>query len=495
MGDLVFDLGPTQSAFVHSSAHIVQLGGPFGEGKTYAGAVALPAHALRCGGNIRGALIRDTHTNLQSHTVPDIKGYFGDFVSFHDDDRKMRIHSQPAVEMQLFGIDDPASMSKLQGFNGAIIWLEEPAPVEQKANAGLPKSVFDFCIARASRQNNYPLRVQLTHNPAEEDHWVEALMNAPRVYFHDADTGVSILKESFKIPYGENRHLGMLSRAAAKAAFKDDPGKYSRYVSGIAAPTLKGKPVTPAYNPSVHYAGRELDVVPGALGMRFWDSWTHPVCLIGQLIGPDWLRIHHCCLGSGIGPKELIVNEVLPLLQGPKYAGLIHEWRDIGDPTMRNPDQSTVTVTTARMIESELANCPRGFFPRFEAGPITTAGRVRPLNTALRMMRANGGGPQIEISSTAHLVHRCLAGGWHWKTDNSGNVIGVKPVKDKYGDIGDAMAYGVAKVFPYEQNEARAGGRNKAGLQAAAMAIAQGYGSSGAPAPDPRMVAQAARWG
>ena len=64
MPDLNFDLSPTQSAFVHDDPHIVMLMGPMGEGKTFARVAGVIAHAARCGRNIRGALIRDTHQNI-----------------------------------------------------------------------------------------------------------------------------------------------------------------------------------------------------------------------------------------------------------------------------------------------------------------------------------------------------------------------------------------------------------------------------------------------
>ena len=175
MGDLEFDLSPMQSAFVHSNAQVVMLMGSMGEGKTFSGGVALVRHAARCGVPIRAAIIRDTHQNLKLSTVPDLQRMFGKFVHFHDDCKRMVIDSRPRVECDLFGIDDPASLSKLQGPQYAMIWLEEPAPVVEKANAGLPREVFDLALARASRQTGTAMRVQITQNPADESHWTEGL--------------------------------------------------------------------------------------------------------------------------------------------------------------------------------------------------------------------------------------------------------------------------------------------------------------------------------
>ena len=96
MKDLFFDLSPTQSAFVHSSAEIVMLMGPMGEGKTYAGLIAVMRHAQRCGRSIRGALIRDTFQNIKLSTIPDIKEVLKSRVSFHDD-AKMWKGGRPSI--------------------------------------------------------------------------------------------------------------------------------------------------------------------------------------------------------------------------------------------------------------------------------------------------------------------------------------------------------------------------------------------------------------
>lgn len=475
--DLLFDLSPTQSAFVHTDAHINILKGPMGEGKTYAGVAALIRHAERCGRNIRGALIRDTHQNIKISTAPDIQEVLRRYVTFKDDSKKMIIHSTPKVEMDLFGIDDPTALSKLQGPQYAIIWLEEPAPIEDKSNAGLPRNVYDLSIARAARQRDTILRVQITQNPADEDHWTEEVANEPRIVAEDLETGEKIIKAVFNIAYGENKYLKSLTRLAHIAAFKGDPGKYARYVEGRAAPVSVGAKVTPEYNSQIHYADKELDVVPGAVGVRFYDGWHHPVCIIGQLISPGKLWIHHAHYGDGMGMRELLTDYVKPSLASPKYAGKIHDWRDIGDPTIATPDQSTTSMSTQKVIEDLLKT-------RFERGPTRWKARIQPTKTALTKLSTDGG-IKILISSTAYNLHRALNGGWHWKTSNNGRKIGNLPVQgDKHGDIGNAFAYGVALIFPYEY-EAMKKQAVKKNPMARAMSYAPSSSVNRVPPPNP----------
>ncbi|MEM4721783.1 MAG: hypothetical protein QXT73_06980 [Candidatus Methanomethylicaceae archaeon] len=73
---LRFDLTPTQSAYVHSTAVVNLIYSNTGEGKTYASVVAMLAHAQRCGRPIRCAIVRDTHENIKTSTARSIMEMF-----------------------------------------------------------------------------------------------------------------------------------------------------------------------------------------------------------------------------------------------------------------------------------------------------------------------------------------------------------------------------------------------------------------------------------
>jgi hypothetical protein len=443
--DIVFELSPTQNLFVHADEEVVILHGPMGEGKTYAGIVGCVAHAARCGKNIRGALVRDTLENIKRHNIPDFAEVLGDLVSFHDDYKKIVIHTTPRVEIHCFGVDDPGSLNKFQGFIGALIWLEEPAPIADKANAGLSKDVFDFAIARASRQAGTFMRVQMTQNPADEDHWSEAVAQGPDILGEDPDTGFRIRKAFFRIPYGENSNLNPQTRAANWAAFAHDPGKKARYIEGVAAPVQFGKAVTPKYSRAIHFAPEELPVFPGVQGIRGWDGWHNATCGIFQFVSPGRLILHDVLTGDGAGVKELIKDSLKPLLATGKYKNKILDWRDIGDPSMRTPDQSSVKQSSAKVVERLLGT-------RFEPGPVRWRSRIDPLRSVLGEL-ASDGSPKLYISKSAYLAHRALNGGWHFKVDNRGHVIGGEPVKDEHSHVGDMISYVVAEIFPYARNQ------------------------------------------
>jgi len=447
--DLTFDLSKTQYEFVVSKAHIVQLMGPMGEGKTVAGVAGAIAHAQRCGKDIRAALVRDTFQNIKTSTLPDMRDYLGSRLQTSDGGKKAVILSNPRVELDLFGIDDEASISKLQGPQYAMIWLEEPAPIYEKANAGLPKEVFKLAIARASRQRGTVIRVQITQNPADEEHWTSSLIDEPRVYaeFEDPVTGEisRIIKECFFIPPGENKYLSGLTRAATLAAFKGDEAKMDRYVHGKVASVHRGKKVTPAYTPAIHFSPDILSILPGEV-MQWWDAWHHPSCITAQYNHAGQLVIHDVINGEGVGVKELIEEDLTRLFNSLKYRGKVHAWRTIGDPSMSTPDQSSVKTITSKVVE-------KAYKTRFEKGVMRWQTRKEPLNRCFKQF-LNDGLPAVVLSRSAAPLHRALKGGWHYKTDNNGRVTGVLPVKNPHSHPGDAFSYGISILMPYDSRKA-----------------------------------------
>jgi hypothetical protein len=441
--DLVLDLSPTQARFVHSRANIVQLVGPMGEGKTFSGLAGMINHAARCGINLQAAWIRDTLENIKTSTVQSVNEILGDWAIFKDNFKKLRIRTSPAVDVDLFGIDDPASISKLQGPLYGCITLEEPAPIYERANAGLPKEVFLMAIARAGRQKGSIPRLQVIHNPGDDIHWTSELIDDPHEYMV-AEDGTLITKDTFFIAKGENVHLTPIQRAMNQAAFKDDKGKWTRYVEGMVATVLEGKRVTPPYNKTIHLSQQILPVYPNLQGFRGWDGFGHPCCITAQYNPLGQFVIHDVLYDEGVGVEELIEEKLLPLLATPKYKGKIpaDAWRDIGDPSMLTADQSSRKRSAAKLIRNYLKT-------RFEPGPTRWPNLIDPTNYHLKRLVADGR-PAIVLSASAKLLHRALNGGWHWKTDNSGNIIGTTPVKNEYSHPGDAILYLIAVVMPYD---------------------------------------------
>ena len=222
--ELHLKFSPAQHDFINSTATVVALIGPQGEGKTYAGLWGLVAHAMRFDNRpMRGAIIRDTFENIKNMTIPSILDASLNEAVFHSGGRKMKILN---AEIDLFGIDDLASLSKLQGAEYSFVWLEEPAPIAAKENAGLREEVFDTALSRISRQRDSIPRLQITMNPADEEHWTY------RKLIFDPINQRNVTTEVFNIPYGSNWIITEDQREIVKMAYKDRPDLYDRYVKG-----------------------------------------------------------------------------------------------------------------------------------------------------------------------------------------------------------------------------------------------------------------------
>lgn len=439
----------TQDSFIRSKATVAALIGPQGEGKTWAGAIAMwhkgQQWKRKTGQPMPGAIIRDTHSNIKRMTVPAITKSFshqgvGTLIDWSDDYHKLRSLDH-SLEIDLFGMDDLGALTRIQGAEYAFIWIEEPAPMIERANAGISQEVFDACVSRVARAINtvheemglLP-RLQITMNPADEDHWTfHELIEDPRF---PSDEFPKLSIEVFNIPYLENPYQSDISRQATRAAFKNDTGLHMRYVEGKFAFVMVGVKVAPEYNEKIHRAGIDLKPLPACQGYRFWDGGLNPTCVIfqstpsGRLFGLDTL------VGENIGMRQLIRTRVKPLMD-TKYAA-VKEWRDIGDPALRQREQSDSENTASAIIEEELSTT-------FEPAPVDWNARREGIKEALS--RLSGGEPMVLLSRNEGILHRALRGGWHYRKDATGKVMSDKPVKDKHSHPGDAFGYGMAVIL------------------------------------------------
>lgn len=446
-------LSPTQESFVMSNAVVPVLFGPMGEGKSYAGVIAMIAHAQRNGKPIRCAIIRDTHENIKTSTAvtiretldeiwmgiaPDSHGQRPLLYRFKNDFKELIIYSTPQIEVHLFGIDDEASYSKLQGPEYALIWLEEPAPIALKKNAGLPEAVFNLALSRCARQKGGVVpRLQVTMNPSDQDHW------SYHRFILEKDVNPEypmVTKAVYRIRQGENTYLSEMARQTTKAAYSRDKALSARYISGEFAAIQQGIAVAAEYNPETRRSKVPLIPAEGLVGFRAWDGWHSPTCLIGQITRTGRLIFLESLHIENQGDvTTLIDNELLPLMNTPRWKDKCKGWRDIGDFSMRIPDQSNRAETAAKVIERKLNTI-------FEPGPSRWENQKMGLKHALSHEIL--GKPAFILNINEHIVHRALSGGWHYPVDNSGHISSKLPDKNDSSHIGDAFSNAVNVLLP-----------------------------------------------
>ncbi len=444
---------PSQYKYIVSDATIVAIVGSMGEGKTWSSIMALIYHAYRCQVPIRAAIIRDTYENVKGSVVPAFQEFFQTAgmehqVKWSDQYRHLDIGTDPPIRVDLFGIDDLAALTRLQGPEYALVWLEEPCPYTDsyKANAGLSEDVFNAALVRCARQQGTKARLQLSFNPPDEDHWVfRRILAAPDGMV--APQTPLITKAVITIPYRENIYLKEEARQATIAAYKDDLVAYTRFVKGEPATKYSGKPVTGrVFNPALHVSPIPLAPVEGLMGFVGWDSWGNPAAVLGQQ-WPDgrlWI-LDECVDGEDV--RDLLHNQVNPLVQSPRWKDKSFGWRQIGDRTMRQPDQSNMSESAADAVEQEFDPGMGAIVP-FEPGPQTwqhmKLGIMHSLQWNVR------GQPAILIDPT-----RCkrliagLKGRWHYPINKAGIVTQTMPLKDDASHVCDAWANVTTVLMPW----------------------------------------------
>jgi hypothetical protein len=449
--NLEFSFSPTVSDFINSTKTITILIAPLGEGKTFGCIGAMLAHAKRCGGKIRCAILRDTLENIKLSIVPSFQEFFQDapqcyrfnnefkelLISYYDPEAGMAVR----IEVDLFGIDDPAALGKLQGSSAySLIWLNEPAPIADKANAGLSVDVYRVAVIRAVRHTATPGRLLVDMNPADEAHWsFHEFIEVP-----DIDPEFPLIqKQVWHVPYGENTKLKDESRQAARKMYANSPAEYARYVEGKFAVIYQGEKVTPYYKRDIHLLPYEAEPAKGLECVRLWDSWGSPACILGQITTISRLIIYNCCIIQGNSDiRTLISTQVEPLMNSPRWKGKAKSWRDIGDFTMAMRDQSNVEESAKLVIQ-------RAFKGRFEPGPSTWKMVKQGLDSMFETHGLIQGLPSVQLDPVgAALLDRALNGAWHYPTDNAGRRTRDKPVKDQWSHLGDAFANGCAVLRP-----------------------------------------------
>jgi len=445
MGEILeYEFSPTVKDFIYSEKTITILIAPLGEGKTYGCIAAMIAHAELCGQPIRCAIVRDTLENIKLSIVPSIQEFFEnhpDAYRFKNEFKELTIFSNPRVDVDLFGIDDPASLGKLQGSSAySLIWLNEPASISDKANAGLSEEVYNVAVIRALRRKGTPGRLLVDMNPADEDHWTYRRF----IEEEDFDPNFPLVqKQVWHVPYGENTELGEDARQAAMKMYANDPASYARYVEGKFAKIQLGQSVTPDYKPGIHLSPIRLVPAKGLVSFAFFDSWHNPACVLGQITQTGRLIFLNTLRLEGGDIRALIQNQALPMINNPEWKDKPRSWRVGGDFTMKQPDQSNIVESAAKAVEDAFPGCI------FQIGPSKwnhmKAGFTYALNHSIQ------GLPAVYLSKDNLLLHKGLNGAWHYKTDNSGNVTRaetVKPQKDQASHFCDAWANACCVLLP-----------------------------------------------
>lgn len=492
---------PTQFKFIDSDALENCIVGPRGEGKSDAGIMAMSAHASHQDKRYRPipwAVVRDTWTNIERTTLqsfisppnPDsFPAYIRRFLQVREGGREVLF---PGFwKVYFFGVDSQSDLNRFQSLQLGGVWLEEPAAAAQEEiGSGIGEDVWALGISslrhplmtktaynylRDYIQPKWPnvppdeldygmrlgifytdhlgkprirnRRAQISMNYPEEDHWTWQR-------FHEQGIG-----QLFRIPKGENIHVDDSYRRNMYEALKNRPDLLARLVEGKPSQIQIGEKVTPEYDADFHRSKVVLYPVKDVPVIRCWDGWMNPSCVFCQITPRGQFRVLYTIKGNNIGMKQFIMTHVKPFISSGVDVGQkkqvtdkfkdVKIWRDMGDATIANPDQSDSSFSAAQVIANELESKP-GEKARFEGGEQNWGTRRSVIKEILDRGKIDGE-PMFQVSKDDVLMHKALSGKWAYKKNPDGTVIRDKPIDNDVSHPAAALTHALAKLYKYRE--------------------------------------------
>jgi len=239
-------------------------------------------------------------------------------------------------------MDSEDALGKIQGAEYDFIWIEEPAPILHTGNQGIKLIVWQTGMRRI-RGRSTPKRLQGTMNPASTEHWTYGQ------FIERPATSTQV----FKIKKGENPYLSEADRLARAEAFRGRPDLAKRYDEGEFAAVYAGVAITPEFSETLHMAPEWLLPIAGVEVVRMWDGGLNPTCVFLQITPSGRFHFLDCVTLEGGGMQQLIMTRLRPVLARPRYQQ-IRRWRDIGDPSLDNREQSNSEHRASLVIEALL---------------------------------------------------------------------------------------------------------------------------------------------
>ena len=480
---------------------LIELESARGEGKTSAGIwchAALAERVIADGYSsalpIKSAIIRDTWTNIQKTTADAFKQARakGAPIEFFNQEHDCILYGAdgfPLVHFYFFGLDRPDQADNLQGFQCAVLWLEEVAPAATMS-AGIPAEALGIGVT-SIRQEGIPGRILLTFNPPPPDHWVVKIEETLDQLLRSSGPSAEAMLANIKVqryvmePGEKSAHFRQLAleaetdrerRAWTEAAdvfdnyrarnqiFLEAIGRAdlaSRLVSGHRVAVQEGEALVKSFSRAHHVAKQPIPIIAGIPILRFWDGGLTPSTVWCQA-GTDWLNVLGSRRSSNDGMEQHILNHVLPFqekygISRPKRgsgfgrgaeAGFTFE--DIGDSSLASKSPVNSEQTVARVIEAYL-----GTF--FQPGPVEWSARREALQSAF--WRKGGGGKrmfiQIDPDENEELI-QSLDGRAHFPKDiRTGRIIetveALKSASREFFQSLDALAHGLSVKFPADE--------------------------------------------
>lgn len=425
-----FRANPVQHRFITSQAEADLFAARMGEGKSAALCWASFHHARQNPGATH-AFIRDTWENLRDTTQKEFFSWFppGVVGEYHASKKTFTWNLDGIEgEVMFIGMDDAKDASKLQSRSLGAMFIDEPAPAAE--SGGIDEMIFTTGMSRLRQKRMNWYAAKLATNNPDESHWT---------YRTFVDPGTEGYKTWQTAEPENNQNLPDGYYDRIRKAWAHRPDLIRRFADGKYGFQRIGMPMTPEWNDDFHLAD-SLEPIDGKPLYLLWDFGLTPVCIFTQTDTLGAWNILQAFAVEDMGAYELISTLIKPTL-ALEYP--VVDLYHIGDPAGAKRSEADARQSAAAVIKRELGG-------RWRAGPSSIADRVDPLRWALTQARAGKGMVRVDRQKAKH-VWFALRGGWHRHMARTG-VVSDTPVKSHPdSDIGDAMGYGAAILYPHGQ--------------------------------------------
>jgi hypothetical protein len=422
---------PTLKSFTLSNKRVRCAMGPFGSGKSSACVMDIirRAHEQVPGPDgirrTRWAVVRNSYGQLKDTTIRTFHDWFPPklFGEYRVTDHMYIITKFPGVHTEVLfrALDRPDQVSNLLSLEVTGAWFNEVREIPQTIIEAMDARIGRYPSKRDGGPSWYGMIMDT--NPPDEDSYVYNMFERIR------PEGWQI----FKQPSGLSAHAENTQHLPKNYYVNLAKGKdamYIRvYIHGQYGYIITGKPVFRTFVDNVHVAphvlepDKSLDVILG------FDFGLQPACAIGQQSRMGQLRIIDELVSDGMGLRQFLANQLLPLLR-TRYFGM--RVMGFGDPSgiSRMPtDESTCfEVLQENGLHNVVPAPTNALVPRIGA-----------VETYLGKMVA--GEPGFLLSPNCRFLRKAMNGGYHYERDRKSVNNEYKPVpaKNFSSHISDAL--------------------------------------------------------
>jgi hypothetical protein len=223
-----------------------------------------------------------------------------------------------------------------------------------------------------------------------------------------------------------------------------DPELARRFIMGEVVTLYPGERVFPEVFETRHFMDG-LAVVPGVDLVLGFDFGLTPACLIGQVSLQGQLRIYEEIQLFNAGAERLC-EQLLVVLKDARYKG-VRSWRCWADPAGQQraqTDEKTMYQLLAR----------HGFECR--PGAVDWESRRQGVKQRFTRTVPESGEPMVLIDQNAcPVLCEGLLGGYRYPTATDGR-LGIRPLKNQFSHLCDALQYLITGEYGLLDGEARA---------------------------------------